>query len=184
LPKVRHRDAQPVEKLIAGGGVHIGLRHVDEIAERLEALKADAAEPAIGVGEIEVLDTILGLNETALSALECLRDIALAMPQIGAAVTTTERRLDALDARGIDVGALQFEASHGRTSLEYYDGFVFGFADPSRPELPPVATGGRYDALTRVLGQGKGKGNDSNYSIPAVGGVIRPELVALLKGGR
>ena len=40
--------------------------------------------------------------------------------------------------------------------------------------LPPVASGGRYDALTAVLGQGK--------SIPAVGGIIRPNLVVALKG--
>jgi ATP phosphoribosyltransferase regulatory subunit len=52
--------------------------------------------------------------------------------------------------------------------MEYYDGFVFGFFAPARPDLPPVASGGRYDALTRVLGQGR--------SIPAVGGVIRPAL--------
>jgi len=40
--------------------------------------------------------------------------------------------------------------------------------------LPPVATGGRYDALTRVLGQGR--------EIPAVGGVIRPGLLLDLEG--
>jgi ATP phosphoribosyltransferase regulatory subunit len=82
-------------------------------------------------------------------------------------------RLDALKANGIDTTTLPFQASHGRTSLEYYDGFVFSFhaADPA---LPPVASGGRYDALTAVLGQG--------LSIPAVGGVIRPGLVAALKG--
>jgi ATP phosphoribosyltransferase regulatory subunit len=67
---------------------------------------------------------------------------------------------------------LAFEASHGRTSLEYYDGFVFSFHGPEG--LPPVASGGRYDALTAVLGQGA--------SIPAVGGVIRPGLVARLRG--
>jgi len=78
-------------------------------------------------------------------------------------------RLDALDARGIDVAALDFEASYGRTSMEYYDGFVFGFYAENWPDLPPVATGGRYDALTRVLGQGR--------LIPAVGGVIRPALM-------
>ena len=62
---------------------------------------------------------------------------------------------------------LDFEASYGRTSMEYYDGFVFGFYVSGRPDLPPVATGGRYDALTRVLGQGR--------AVPAVGGIIRPE---------
>ena len=64
---------------------------------------------------------------------------------------------------------LDFEASYGRTSMEYYDGFVFGFYSEARPDLPPVASGGRYDALTQRLGQGK--------SIPAVGGVIRPDIL-------
>jgi len=58
--------------------------------------------------------------------------------------------------------------------MEYYDGFVFGFYAGARPDLPPVATGGRYDALTRQLGQGR--------EIPAVGGVIRPGLVLTLGG--
>ena len=63
--------------------------------------------------------------------------------------------------------------------MEYYDGFVFGFTLPDRPDLPPVATGGRYDALTRQLGEGR--------AIPAVGGVIRPGLTLTLSdisGGR
>ncbi|NJM82298.1 MAG: ATP phosphoribosyltransferase regulatory subunit, partial [Tabrizicola sp.] len=96
------------------------------------------------------------------------------LPAIAPAVDRFQARLDALASRGIDVARLPFEASHGRTTLEYYDGFVFSFhaADPA---LPPVASGGRYDALTAVLGQGR--------SIPAVGGVIRPGLVAQLKGG-
>ena len=78
-------------------------------------------------------------------------------------------------ARGIAVDSLPFEASFGRTTLEYYDGFVFGFTAPSRPDLPPVATGGRYDALTRVLGKGR--------SIPAVGGMIRPDVALRLRQG-
>ena len=81
---------------------------------------------------------------------------------------------DRLAARGIDIETLPFEGSYGRTSMEYYDGFVFGFdADPAL-NIPPVATGGRYDALTRVLGAGTG--------VPAVGGVIRPALVAQAEG--
>ncbi len=51
----------------------------------------------------------------------------------------------------MDVGNLAFEASHGRTALEYYDGFVFSFL---KDGMPPVASGGRYDALTAVLGAG------------------------------
>jgi ATP phosphoribosyltransferase regulatory subunit len=65
-----------------------------------------------------------------------------------------------------------FEASYGRTTLEYYDGFVFGFR-VDHPDVPIVASGGRYDALTRRLGQGR--------EIPAVGGVIRPGVVLELE---
>ena len=82
------------------------------------------------------------------------------------------QRLDALTARGIAVETLPFEASLGRTSMEYYDGFVFSFH--ATGDMPAVASGGRYDALTAVLGQGR--------SIPAVGGIIRPQLVADLRG--
>ena len=95
------------------------------------------------------------------------------LPAIAPAVDRFAARLDALAALGTDTDSLPFEASHGRTSLEYYDGFVFSF-HATDPALPPVASGGRYDALTAVLGQGR--------SIPAVGGVIRPGLVARLKG--
>ena len=90
------------------------------------------------------------------------------LPAIAPAVTRFAARLEAIGAQGIDAAALPFEASYGRTQMEYYDGFVFGFTAPGRPDLPPVATGGRYDALTRQLGAGR--------EIPAVGGVIRPGL--------
>jgi ATP phosphoribosyltransferase regulatory subunit len=39
-----------------------------------------------------------------------------------------------------------------------------------------VATGGRYDALTRELGKGA--------AIPAVGGVLRPGLMLELEEGQ
>ncbi|MGJ8621714.1 MAG: ATP phosphoribosyltransferase regulatory subunit [Yoonia sp.] len=152
----------------AQAGPDIGLRSRDEIAARIAALRADAAMPPIARDEIALIDAILNLRETATNVLSALRDIAVDMPAIGDAVTAMDARLSALDARGIDVAALEFEGSYGRTSLEYYDGFVFGFYATDRPDLPPVATGGRYDALTAQLGQGR--------AVPAVGGVIRPDL--------
>ncbi|MDA3859229.1 MAG: ATP phosphoribosyltransferase regulatory subunit, partial [Roseovarius sp.] len=92
------------------------------------------------------------------------------------AVDRLAARLDAMEARGIDVKTLDFEASYGRTQMEYYDGFVFGFSAEGRLDLPLVASGGRYDALTRQLGRGR--------EIPAVGGVIRPDLVLGLEGAQ
>ena len=38
----------------------------------------------------------------------------------------------------------------------------------------PIATGGRYDALTKHIGKGR--------EIPAVGGVVRPDLILQSKG--
>lgn len=157
---------------LAEAGPFIGLRSKSEISARIEALIDDAAQPPISENEAAILDDIMTLREKAPMVLERLRDIAVDLPAITPALNAMDARLVAMQARGVDVDALDFEGSYGRTSLEYYDGFVFGFYAESRPDLPAVATGGRYDALTRVLGQGR--------SIPAVGGVIRPELVQAL----
>lgn len=152
----------------------IGLRSDAEVAARIEALKEDAEAAPITANEVALIEALLGVREKLPYALEHLRDIAVDMPAITEAVYCLKDRMDALQAQGIDVDALEFEASYGRTSMEYYDGFVFGFYAEGRPDLPPVATGGRYDALTRVLGQGR--------EIPAVGGVIRPGLLLELEG--
>ena len=154
----------------------IGLRGADEIAERIEILREDMAAPPISAQEVALLDDLMALRETAENVLEHLRDLMVDLPSITPAVEAMEARCEALARRGIDPACLDFEGSYGRTSLEYYDGFVFGFYSETRPDLPPVASGGRYDALTRVLGGGR--------EIPAVGGVIRPELTVLLAEGR
>ena len=146
----------------------IGLRSADEIAERIEALREDAVAPPIPDKEVRLLTDLLSLRETVSNITEHLQDLVVDMPSITPAVDRFTERARALTARGVDIDKLDFEGSYGRTSLEYYDGFVFGFYAERRPDLPPVATGGRYDALTRVLGQGR--------ESPAVGGVIRPEL--------
>ena len=153
----------------ASAGPEIGLRSRDEVTARIAALRADALADPLAQEEIALIDAILGLKATAGNALSALRDIAVDMPAISGAVTRLGARLDALQARGVDTDAVEFEGSYGRTTLEYYDGFVFGFYATQRPDLPPVATGGRYDALTSQLGQGR--------AAPAVGGVIRPDLV-------
>lgn len=160
--------------VLDAAGPEIGLRGRDEVAARLAALEEDAAAPPIAEAEVALIEDILALRGTAPAALERLRDLAVDLPAIAPAVARFTARLAALEARGIDVAALDFEASYGRTTLEYYDGFVFGFYAEARPDLPPVASGGRYDALTAALGAGRG--------VPAVGGVIRPAMVADLRG--
>lgn len=160
---------------MADAGPLIGLRSRVEIAARIDALRADAAAAPVAESDLDLIDAILAVRETCPNALERLRDIAVDMPSIGGAVAQFAERLEALAERGIDVAGLGFEASYGRSQMEYYDGFVFGFTSEDNPTLPPVASGGRYDALTRHLGQGR--------EIPAVGGVIRPGLIVRLRGG-
>jgi ATP phosphoribosyltransferase regulatory subunit len=152
----------------------IGLRGPDEILSRINALREDHAADPISAEDVELIDAILSVRAPSPEALTRLQEIATRMTAIAPAVDRLAQRLAALEARGIDLATLDFEASYGRTQMEYYDGFVFGFHSDTRPDLPAIASGGRYDALTRRLGQG--------HEIPAVGGVIRPGLVLKLGG--
>lgn len=151
----------------------IGKRSQREIEQRIETLREDAAAPPLSGTEVGLLDALLSVRETLPFALERLRDIAVDLPAILPAVAQLAARAEAMSDRGIDVDHLPFEASFGRMSMEYYDGFVFGFFSSTRPDLPAVASGGRYDALTRRLGRG--------VEIPAVGGVLRPGLMLELE---
>ena len=160
---------------IAQAGPQIGLRSAAEVAERIDVLKSDAALAPISAVEVDLIDAILQVRETCPNALAQLRDIAVDLPSITGAVTRLGERFDALDARGVETSTLMFETSYGRTSMEYYDGFVFGFHATDHAGLSPIATGGRYDALTQRLGKGD--------AIPAVGGVIRPDLLIQIAGG-
>ncbi|APE44382.1 ATP phosphoribosyltransferase regulatory subunit [Sulfitobacter alexandrii] len=152
----------------------IGLRSRADIEERIAALHEDAATPPLSAREVGQIEALLDIRETMPHALSRLHDLAVDMPDIAPAVGRVAAREAALRARGVQTDSLMFEASYGRASMEYYDGFVFGFRAEARADLPTVASGGRYDALTRRLGQGR--------EIPAVGGVMRPGLMLILEG--
>ena len=161
---------------LSGAAVEIGLRSRQEVVARIDALRADSETPPIPAEEIEGIEALLDVRGSAAEALSALEDLARRMPSIAGAVAVLARRLDALSEAGLSPEVLAFEANYGRTTLEYYDGFVFGFYADGKDDLPPVATGGRYDALTRAIGGGAG--------VPAVGGVVRPGLTLALGGVR
>lgn len=158
---------------VASTAPQIGLRSRAEIEQRMARLAEDAATAPIPAALVDALESLMAMADKAPAALIRMRALAAQMPWIDPVLDRFEQRLAVLAAHGVDVAALDFEAAFGRTTLEYYDGFVFGFYAEGR-DLPPVASGGRYDALTAVLGQGG--------SIPAVGGVIRPGLLVALEG--
>ena len=161
-------------KLVAGAGPAPGLRTRAEVEDRIAGLAAEAQTPPLDPAEVALLEAVLAVEDTATRALARLRSLARETPALHPAIDRFAHRLEALDARGIDPATLAFQGSFGRTTLEYYDGFVFGAIAPGRPDLPPLATGGRYDALTRQLG---------GRAIPAVGGILRPEALLALQGG-
>ena len=161
---------------LTGSATVLGKRSEAEVEARIELLRQDAATPPIAENELLALEALMAVRETVPFAIEQMRDIAVDLPAINLALDRLDGRIAALKARGIDIDSLDFEASYGRTSMEYYDGFVFGFYAEARPDLPPIASGGRYDALTRQLGQGA--------EIPAVGGVLRPDLMLMLEEGQ
>jgi ATP phosphoribosyltransferase regulatory subunit len=152
----------------------IGSRNVQEIKERLQQLKSENETAPIDPAEVKILDDILSLKDTCTVVLSYLEKVSKKMQGIEKTVDNFAKRLDFLGSNGIKVDLLDFEGSYGRTSMEYYDGFVFGFYSETYKDLAPVATGGRYDALTERMGQGK--------KIPAVGAVLRPDLTLLIRG--
>lgn len=146
--------------------VHVGLRTREEIAARIALLAEEAETPPIAEAELSRLRALEAIDSAAPQAVAALN--ALGANGCAERLAAT---LDAISGHGVDPSALRFQASFGLTSLEYYSGFVFGFTAQGHA---PVATGGRYDLLTRALNGGS--------AIPAVGGVIRPEIVRALRG--
>ncbi|MFK7752785.1 MAG: ATP phosphoribosyltransferase regulatory subunit [Sedimentitalea sp.] len=156
-------------------GVLVGKRGAGEIIARVEALRLDSTQAPLSGAELNALEQLLEVEGAMPDALEALQRLRADLPAIAPALERLKQRMAALSARGIDVARLAFQASYGRSSMEYYDGFVFGLSVPERADLPLVASGGRYDALTRQLGRGR--------EIPAVGGVLRPGLMLDLEAG-
>lgn len=150
-----------------------GLRSEAEMAARLARLAADAAEPPLPARYSAALSSLFAIAGPAPDAIAALRAVQRDLPGIEAAVERLAGRFARVEAAGVPLAALRFDASHGRSTMEYYDGMTFSFL-ADNPVGPPVATGGRYDLLTAQLGRGR--------AIPAVGGIIRPGLVAELEG--
>ena len=160
---------------ILDAGPEIGVRSLFEIQDRLEALRLDAAAPSLDPDEVAALNELLGIDCAMPEAASLVRGLASELPGLGEAANRMERRTKAIADLGMEPEHLKFRTIFGQARLEYYDGFVFGFFAQGEA-LPPVATGGRYDHLTRMLGDGR--------ECPGVGGVIRPEVTLLLREGR
>lgn len=171
------RFSRPARPLVLAEDdvVWSGLRGADEMAARIARLQADRDEPPLPAAWSARLQKLFMLRGSAPEAMQQLRDLSADFPAIAPAVARIEARFATIARMGIDPATIIFDASHGRATMEYYDGFTFSFL-AAHVDWPPVASGGRYDALMAVLGKGR--------TIPAVGGIIRPGLVAELEAVR
>lgn len=151
-----------------------GLRTRAEMERRMARLRADQDAAPLDPAWIARLDRLFAISAPMPDALRELSDLAREWPDLAPAIRRIEERAGMLADLGIAPDTILFDASHGHRTMEYYDGFTFSFLAEGRQGWPPVATGGRYDALTAVLGRG-------GRAIPAVGGIIRPGLVAELE---
>jgi ATP phosphoribosyltransferase regulatory subunit len=165
--------ADDIAAIALDAGEALGLREIDEIVARALALAEAAGDPAMPADQAALIEAALSVKGPAGNALARLRALTDAGGvDIGPALDRFEARLAALGRAGVDAAALPFDAAFGR-NLEYYEGFVFEVTAPGRTDLPPLAGGGRYDAMTRRLG--------GDRAVPAVGAMIRPEAVLMAR---
>ncbi|ESR25495.1 ATP phosphoribosyltransferase regulatory subunit [Lutibaculum baratangense] len=142
-----------VEEMVSIAGIApVGGRTPEEIAQRL----VEQAELAVAGGlderAIALLQEVAGVRGGPREALDRLETLARAAGvEVGAALQSWHRRLDALEASGAGAAAMEFVGDFGRR-LDYYTGFVFEIDDPARPEVGPMVGGGRYDRLLSLLG--------------------------------
>lgn len=163
------------ESLIASSGEVVGLRSLASIRERAEALNTTRDEPPMSTDQIALIEAVLDLDCRAREAPKRLARTIGEAVDLTAEIDRFSTRLTALQEAGFDLDEIRYDAAFGR-NLEYYDGFVFEITATSAEPLPPLAGGGRYDAITARLG--------AAATHPAVGGIIRPEAVARARAWR
>lgn len=152
-----------VEDLLAIGSISkVGGRSVSEIADRfLEQADLASAGARVSEEKLALLRRYLAISGTPTEAAAALRSMAAesGLP-IAQPLRALEARNAALEARGVDLAALRFDAAFGRR-LDYYSGFVFEIHDPAKPDQLQVIGGGRYDGLLHLLG--------AQSAVPAIG---------------
>lgn len=164
------RAAPPPPEMPDPDAPHVGLRTREDIARRIAVLAEEAETPPLAERDVNRLRALMSVHDALPGALAQMTAIAETSEPMTNAVTAFEELCTALASHGVDLERVRFDATFGLTTLEYYSGFVFGFTADGHA---PVATGGRYDLLTAAL-------NDGTV-IPAVGGVVRPEVVLSLR---
>jgi ATP phosphoribosyltransferase regulatory subunit len=173
LDPARREDAQAM--IAAYLEELIGTRTLAEIGDRLLAEVADARQTPLACAHADLLEDYVAVQGPAVGATDALAALMRRENvDLSQALEAFARRLELLQAAGIDIADAAFSAEFGR-NLEYYTGFVFEIIAPELGERSPIAGGGRYDGLLADVGAPR--------AVPAVGSCIHTErLLALLHG--
>ncbi|MGH2342728.1 ATP phosphoribosyltransferase regulatory subunit [Segnochrobactraceae bacterium EtOH-i3] len=132
-----------------------------EIAERLVEEAELAGANGHGREAAAVIESYLDISTSLAEAADRVEAFAgrygldLSVP-----LAAFRRRVQLAAERGLDPDEIAFSAAFG-LKLDYYTGFVFEMLDPTRPGQGPIAGGGRYDRLLKLLG--------AETAVPAVG---------------
>ncbi|WP_428699743.1 ATP phosphoribosyltransferase regulatory subunit [Stappia sp.] len=127
-------------------------RSAADIAERLLEQAMLATHDSGTDRAAGVLTRFLAIRGTPREAVAAMQRFAAETGlDLSEALERFSARLDALEAAGVDTGALTFAADFGRR-LDYYTGFVFEIHSAARASAGQIVGGGRYDRLLALLG--------------------------------
>lgn len=145
----------------------VGARSLAEITAGLMAAAGDARAEPMPQAAREIIEHYLAVRAPIRAAGAHLDDMMRERGiDISAALDAFQRRIDLLSAAGVDISRAEFSAEFGR-NFEYYTGCVFEVVSPVLGPETPVAGGGRYDNLMRMVG--------SAGDVDAVGAAIYSE---------
>ncbi|MCP1337654.1 ATP phosphoribosyltransferase regulatory subunit [Futiania mangrovi] len=180
LAALSRLDRDAAQSMIEGvlelaGIPQTGGRTPGEIARRFLDQAADATAEPLDARARATIEAVLEVDGAPRPALDRVLEIARgAALSIDAAADAFTRRLDRMEAAGLDTASMRFSADFGRR-LEYYTGFMFEVVAVRGGEDVALAGGGRYDRLLRELG--------AEVETPAVGCAIRIDDLARLGQG-
>ncbi|AZO01110.1 ATP phosphoribosyltransferase regulatory subunit [Mesorhizobium sp. M9A.F.Ca.ET.002.03.1.2] len=147
-------DLEGLSSHIVGGMEQAGLsasagRSPSDIARRLIE-KAELRSVRLSNEAFSALKDFLAIHVPLNSAAQALETFATdAGLSLGAALDNFSARAKAIEAHGLPVEKIRYDAAFGRP-LDYYTGLVFEIA--AQDSDRPLAGGGRYDRLLTLLG--------------------------------
>ncbi len=155
-----------VEDLLSIAGIDaVGGRTAGEIAERFLEQAALASGSGAYKTQADILSRYLAIKGSPREAMATLEAFSSECAiDLNGPFASFKKRLDVIEAKGIDMSRIEFAADFGRR-LDYYTGFVFEIHAKHKPTEAalqgPLVGGGRYDRLVKLLG--------APQEVPAVG---------------